>query len=107
MNQTTDVKVPFTRPNAKKCICWKCPVQADSECIEKNAEKMGEVMTTNFFEPDIIPGLYCSSGVAFCKDIDTSRPCICPECPVFIEYGLEKCHPTHHYCKDGRAICPF
>jgi hypothetical protein len=41
MRQTTTVKVPFTRPNAKKCICWECPVQADSQCIKENSEKMG------------------------------------------------------------------
>ena len=103
MKQTTDVKVPFTKPNAKKCICWQCTVQTDSACIKKNAEKMGEVMSTNFFEPKIVPGLYFSSGVASCKDIDTNRSCICYKCPVFIDYNLEEYRPIDHYCKNGSA----
>lgn len=103
MDQTTAAKVPFTRPNAKQCICWQCPVQADSACIEENAEKMGEVMATEFFEPEIVPGLYCSSGKASCKDLETSRPCICYKCPVFINYDLEEGEPTDHYCAKGRA----
>ena len=103
MNQTIGVKVPFTKPNAKKCICWQCTVQADSACVKRNAEKMGEVMSSSYFEPEIVPGLYCSSGIASCKDIDTSRPCICPDCPVFVEYDLAKGHLIDHYCKNGRA----
>ena len=103
MKQTKDVKVPFTRENAKKCICWKCTVQADSDCIKKNAEKMGEVMSTNLFEPEIVPGLYCSSGVASCKDLDTKRPCICYECPVFVDYNLTEGQPIDHYCKNEKS----
>ncbi|NLY37274.1 MAG: DUF2769 domain-containing protein [Tissierellia bacterium] len=103
MEEVTDVKVPFTRSNAKKCICWQCTVQADSACVSKNAEKMGEVMSSNFFEPEIVPGLYCSSGVASCKDIETSRPCICYECPIFLDYNLAECQLIEHYCKNGKA----
>ncbi len=103
MQQTIGVMVPFTRPNAKKCICWECPVQANSQCIKENSEKMGEVMSTKYFEPEIVPGLYCSSGVASCKDIDTDQDCLCGGCAVFREYNLGKGKPTDHYCKNGNA----
>ncbi len=105
MAQTAGVgaKVPFTRPNAKKCICWQCPVQEHSACIKANAEKMGEVMSTKFFEPEIVPGLYCSSGVASCKDIKTDRSCICGGCPVYGNYDLGMGQPIDHYCANGRA----
>lgn len=103
MEQNAETIVSFTRENAKKCICWECPVQADSSCIKKNEEKMGEVMSTNFFEPEIVPGLYCSSGVASCKDIDTSKPCICYKCPIFLEFNLSENQPIDHYCKNGKA----
>ncbi len=96
-------KVPFTRPNAKKCICWQCPVQADSACIKANSEKMGEVMKTKFFTPDVVPGLYCSSGAASCGDIKTDRACICGGCDVYGEYKLAAGKPTDHYCKNGAA----
>ncbi len=99
----TRAKVPFTRPNAKKCICWECPVQTDSACIKANADKMGEVMSTKFFTPDIVPGLYCSSGIASCKDIKTERACICGGCPVYGDYKLGAGQPTDHYCANGVA----
>ncbi len=98
-----EANVPFTRPNAKQCICWKCPVQAESACIKANAEKMGEVMSTKFFEPRIVPGLYCSSGVASCKDIKTERPCLCGACPVYAKYELAARQPRDHYCGSGAA----
>lgn len=103
MTKTEDRKVTFTRENAKKCICWKCPVQANSKCIEENSEKMGDVMTTDFFDPEIVPGLYCSSGIAACEDIDTDKYCICPECDIYMEYNLGDGEPTDHYCKNGNA----
>lgn len=103
MNQSTVDKVPFTRENAKKCLCWKCPVQKDSQCIKNNEEKMGDVMTTRFFEPHIVPGLYCSSGTASCRDIDTNRPCICGGCEVYNSFRLSKNEPNGYYCKNGAS----
>ncbi len=103
MRQTAGVKVPFTRQNAKKCICPECPVQADSQCIKDNSEKMGDVMTTKSFEPQIVPGLYCSSGVASCKDIDASRSCICGGCEVYNDYRLGSGKPEDHFCRNGNA----
>ncbi|MDD5205775.1 MAG: DUF2769 domain-containing protein [Desulfobacterales bacterium] len=96
-------KIPFTMENAKKCICWKCPVHTKSKCIEENATKMGEVMTTEFFDPKIVPGLYCSSGKATCADIQTELPCICGACPIFTEFRLAEGVPADHYCKNGHA----
>ncbi len=100
---TVAAKVPFTRRNAKNCICWKCPVQTESACIKANADKMGEVMSTKFFEPEIVPGLYCSSGAASCKDIDASRSCICGGCMVYGDYKLGAGRPAEHFCKNGAA----
>ncbi len=96
-------KVPFTRPNAKKCICWQCPVQTESACIKANAEKMGEVMSSKFFEPEIVPGLYCSSGTASCGDIKTDRSCICGGCEVYGDYRLGAGRPAEHFCGKGAA----
>lgn len=103
MKQTTEVKVPFTRQNAKKCVCWECPVQTDSQCIKENSKKMGEVMSTKFFEPEIVPGLYCSSGVGSCKDLDLARSCICGSCEVYHNYRLGSGQPLDHFCKNGNA----
>ena len=45
----TKAEAPFTRSNAKKCICWECHVQAESACIKANSDEMGDVMTTKAF----------------------------------------------------------
>ncbi len=103
MQQTKGVKVPFTKQNAKKCVCWQCPVQSDSYCIKVNAEQMGDVMSTKFFEPQIVPGLYCSSGEAACRDIDTDRSCICGTCTIYHENHLASGQPLDHFCKNGSA----
>jgi hypothetical protein len=103
MGSTKARKIPFTRENAKKCICWKSPVQTKNKCIEKNAEKMGEVMTTKFFDPEIVPWRYCSSGKAACTDIQTELPCICGACGVFTEFGLAGGVPADHYCRNGHS----
>ncbi len=103
MKQTGRIKVPFTRENAKKCICWECPVQADSQCIKQNSEKMGEVMATKFFQPEIVPGLYCSSGAASCKDIDPNRGCICGACDIYNGNRMGSKQPLDHFCKNGKA----
>ncbi len=102
MKQTTGI-IPFTRSNAKKCLCWQCPVQIDSACIKANVKKMGDVMSTKFFKPQVVPGLYCSSGIASCKDIDTNRSCICGACEIYHSYRLGSGLPLDHFCKDGRA----
>jgi hypothetical protein len=103
MRQTVNIKVLFTRQNAKMCICWECPVQAKSQCIKENEEKMGDVLTTRFFEPKVVPGLYCASGTASCRDIDTSQGCICGGCEVYNNNRLDKAIPAEHFCKNGNA----
>ncbi len=103
MQQAGDIKVPFTRENAVKCLCPECPVQADSQCVRQNLEKMGEVKTTSFFQPEIVPGLYCSSGVAGCRDIDPDRGCICGACDIYNGFRLGDEQPLDHFCKNGRA----
>lgn len=32
MDTSESTKVPYTLANIKKCMCPKCPVQADSKC---------------------------------------------------------------------------
>ncbi len=103
MEMAAGKKVPFTRQNAKKCLCWECPVQSDSKCIAQNSEKVGDVLTTSFFEPKLVPGLYCSSGVAACGDIEPGRSCICGACAVYGQYRLGNGQPIDHFCAGGSA----
>jgi hypothetical protein len=95
----TNQKVPFTVENIKKCICTECPVQNTSQCVNEQMEKAKEGVP----KPEDIPGLYCATGAAACKDIDTNQMCICGECPLWEEYNLASGKPQGYYCQDGKA----
>ena len=69
--------------------------------MEKAREMMDKAMTT---KPEDVPLLYCASGIATCKDIDTSQMCICGDCPLWEEYNLPSLKPMGYYCRDGAAM---
>jgi hypothetical protein len=54
--------------------------------------------------PDRVPGLYCSTEKAVCKDIDTKQVCRCNKCPIWREYELLDCEPTAYFCRDGKTM---
>lgn len=103
MKQTIGVKVQFTRKNAQKCLCGGCPVQSESQCVKDNSKKIGDIMSSPKFEPELLPRLYCSSGVASCKDIDLNQSCICGDCDVYDNYILGDGQPLDYFCKNGNA----
>lgn len=55
-------------------------------------------------KPSDYPGMYCANGKAVCRDIDTEKNCICPDCVIYKEYELENAKPDFLYCKDGKAM---
>jgi hypothetical protein len=105
--EKSDQRVPFTVENIKKCICTDCPVQNTSRCVkekmEKTKEMMGSMESGLMPKPEDIPGLYCATGVATCKDIDTSQMCICGDCPLWEKYDLASGELLGYYCRDGKA----
>ena len=94
--------VEFTKDNALKCMCSKCPVQEKSACVAgKNAammKAMEEGMEGMPAASDVA-GLYCSTGSATCGDLDVTQNCICSRCSVFSENGLTQ----WKYCERGNA----
>jgi hypothetical protein len=108
MDKPMDSKVPYTVENMMKCMCGKCPVQADSKCAKDKFKDMGDKMKNaaqaEVPKPEDVPGIYCSTGVATCKDLDPSKPCICYTCPLWTEYDLQNGKPLGYFCKDGKAI---
>jgi len=102
-------KVPFTMDNIEKCICGKCPVQKEGECSKKKMEMMMKMksnpdMANMMPKSEDVQGLYCSSGVAACEDIDMSKMCICGNCPLWEECDLSNGKPMGYYCRDGEAV---
>jgi hypothetical protein len=101
--QAGSSKVPFSTTNATKCVCGRCPVQAKSKCVSDKMGNIQKALTMNPIRREDIPGLYCSSGIATCKDTDTKQGCICGTCPLWAEYKLAGGKPQGYFCRDGSA----
>lgn len=92
------VNISFDGKNAKSCLCIQCPVQTRSACAN---EKDSEAGVSDPL-PKESPRLYCSKGLAGCKDIDSQATCICGSCPVWKANGLAKTKPAYHFCVHGK-----
>jgi hypothetical protein len=101
--QMTPSKIPFSSSNVMRCMCPKCPVQANSVCIKSKIALLKEALTIDPIRPEDIPGMYCATGIAFCNDTDFSKMCSCPDCPIYIDYQLIKGTPKKYYCRDGAS----
>lgn len=108
MNTSENSRVPYTVDNIMKCMCPKCPVQANSKCamnkldsLVKGLESAGE---GNVPEPLNIPGLYCSTGKATCHDLNPKEQCICYTCAIWKEYNLQNVEPVMYFCQRGKAV---
>ncbi|HTX60880.1 MAG TPA: DUF2769 domain-containing protein [Methanobacterium sp.] len=99
-----DVNIPFKKENIIKCLCPTCPVQRDSICSREKMLNLQEILQGEK-EPQAgdFPGMYCANGIAECEDIDTSKDCVCPDCAVYQEHGLDTAKPDFLYCEKGRA----
>jgi len=97
--------VEFNVLNIKRCLCPQCPVQEGSICVEGKKRIMAQIAWSSeigmYFEADRVPGLYCSTGKAICKDIDPQKRCRCAECEVWKDYNLGNEFPEFYYCQYG------
>jgi hypothetical protein len=103
MSQTIVTKVPFDATNVGKCMCPKCPVQAKSQCVSGKLTTIKEALKKSPLKREDIPGVYCSSGSATCKDIDSRQSCICGTCRVYDQYKLGSGKPGGKLCTYGEA----
>jgi Protein of unknown function (DUF2769) len=99
------VGIDFSMENIKKCLCNKCAVQIESQCVKDKQKIMLLITQQDLDSPmrmdeERVPGLYCSTGRATCQDIDTKKVCKCNECSIWHEYGLES---QRYFCRDGSA----
>lgn len=101
--QTSTSKIPFNTTNVTRCVCGKCPVQTKSQCVTDKMTNIKKALSMNPLKREDIPGLYCSTGVATCKDTDTKQGCICGTCPNWTEYKLASGKPAGYFCRDGSA----
>ncbi len=103
MNQAIGTKVPFSTANVGKCMCPRCPVQSKSQCVSSKLATIKEALAKKPLNSEEIPGVYCSTGSAACKDLDPKQSCLCGGCAVFSHYKLDTGMPAGYYCRDGFA----
>lgn len=100
-------KVEFNVRNIKRCLCPECPVQAESVCVEGKKRIMLEIAWSSesgiYFERDRVPGMYCSTGEALCKDLNPKKRCRCNECDVWMENNLKNGDPELYFCQNGKS----
>ncbi len=104
MAQKTNPKVPFVTGSVSRCMCPKCPVQGKSECVKGKLATISSALKADPLKREDIPGVYCSTGTATCRDLDPKQTCMCGSCPVFAEYKLAGFKPVGYYCRDGSAM---
>jgi hypothetical protein len=93
-------EVAYVQKNAARRRCYGCPVQKGSTCAqEKHAAVAGTLETSGPPPAPELPGLYCSSGLATCHDLDFTGMCRCMGCAVYAENGLD----GWKYCQRGSA----
>lgn len=96
-------RVPFVVATVGKCLCPRCPVQANSKCVADLKVGLAEALKNSPLKHEKIPGAYCAAGKASCSDLDPTKSCICGNCPIFTQYTLASSKPVGYYCRDGMA----
>lgn len=97
-------KVDYNRDTYNMCLCGGCPVNRSSDCVGKQEKALApqfEKIEKEAVLPDMqdMPGNYCATGKSVCGDMDGEKSCLCPACPVRIEWNLG----NSHYCLKGSA----
>ncbi|AII60395.1 hypothetical protein X794_00840 [Dehalococcoides mccartyi CG5] len=87
-----------------KCVCHKCPVQNQSECVHTQMAELKNSLKETPLDPHKIPKAYCVNGKSLCKGIDHSKPCICGSCDVYAKYHLSEGEPGGFYCFEGKSV---
>jgi hypothetical protein len=104
------LKIDFNKKNMEKCLCDKCPVQSNSQCVIDELKIMEEIghsidIDSGFIvDPEKIPKSYCAHGKTSCKDLYFHEECQCVKCDVWKEYDLEVRESPGYFCKNGKAI---
>jgi len=105
MRQTETSKIPFTSAYVAQCMCPTCPVERNSKCAKDLLKNMGTTVCKDKtpLKREEIPGLYCSTGTASCRDLDPKQACICDTCPVYSSFHLANKMPGGYFCREGSS----
>lgn len=103
-------RIELSMENINLCLCSKCAVQIESQCVKDKQKIMLLITQQDLDSPmridaERVPGVYCTTGKAICKDIDTKKVCKCNECNIWKEYRLNDSSSGRYFCRDdGKRI---
>ncbi|ACZ61356.1 MULTISPECIES: DUF2769 domain-containing protein [Dehalococcoides] len=97
------IQMPFNQDTINKCVCHKCPVQNQSECVRDQMSVLKSSLNEIPLNPQKIPKAYCVSGKSLCKGVNRTKPCICGSCEVYAMYHLSEGEPGGFYCFEGKS----
>ncbi|MBP1908091.1 DUF2769 domain-containing protein [Methanolobus bombayensis] len=78
--------VEKSKDNVRKCICIKCPSYSFACKIKAIPESAVNMLKGDIANAEHMEGLFCAFGKSKC--IEEQKGCICPECDVYKENGL-------------------
>ncbi len=95
------MRVEYNFERLQDCQCGACPVHDTSACVMEKTGGMKFTTCSSTPDPDDVEGIYCSfqKGKSSCTDLDVSKACLCPTCPVWRSHSLD----TSYYCVKGAA----
>ncbi len=97
------MQISFNLDIINKCVCHKCPVQNQSECVRTQMAGLKTSLREIPLNPHKIPKAYCLNGKSVCKGIDRSKPCICGSCEIYAKHHLSEAEPGGFYCIEGKS----
>ncbi len=84
-------KVEKSMSNLTKCVCHLCPTYTFT-CKIKAVPSIVKGVVTNIAHAEHIDSMFCAFGNSKC--IDEEKACICADCDVYKENGLD----AGYYC---------
>ena len=81
------MNVERTKENLSQCRCMKCPSYTNKCKFENMPENLIHMMQ-NLQDTDHFEGMFCAFEKRKC--IKEDKGCLCKECPVYKNYGLNK-----------------
>ncbi len=70
MRQVIGIKIPFSKHNAGKRICWNCPEWAKSNCTPACPGKQGDSMKSESFDDAAVQEIQKAAAIPGSEDAD-------------------------------------
>ena len=76
MRQTFGIRIPVSQENAKKHVCWNCPVPVRGKCAVECAHKSADLSANAAFDPEKVSQTLYRRATGDSDDTDGDRSCL-------------------------------